>query len=218
VGGGRVTWRRGLLVLAALAVINLPWVISTYRQHQVSTDGVHVAATVRAAQADGAGQELITFTFPKAVDPAQTSRSARIDTQTYRSVRRSGTVGARVLKGDPSAYRLDGQIRSRLGGIVTLVGDAAVALLVLLSLRLGGRTRRPPLVAVALADVQEGGPDSLLDRQPDGSYVICGEIRELGADSMVLALRDRGVTIRLQGHANPVGAQQPAQVRAHLVG
>jgi hypothetical protein len=213
-----MTWRRGLLVLAALVVINLPWVFSTYRMHQVDTDGLRVTATITAARGAGAGRELVQFTFPKSIDPGQKVRSATIDAATFTATHQSRRIGARVLAGDPAAYRLDGQVRSHVAGIATLIGDALVALLVLLGLRLGRANRRPPLVAVALDDVQEGGPESLLDKQPDGTYVICGEVRELGTDSMVLALRDRDVTVHLQGHANPVGAQEAARVRAHLVG
>jgi hypothetical protein len=213
-----MTWRRALLVVIALVVINLPWVLATYRQHQVATDGVRVTATITDARPGGSGQELVQVRFPTSVDPGQTGRTATIDAQTYAAVRKSHRIGARVLQGHPTAFRLDGQVRSRLGGIVTLVGDVLVLLIVLLSLRLGRRTRRPSLVAVALADLQEGGAESLLDKQPDGTYLICGEVRTLGPDSVLLTLRDRDITVHLQGHANPVGEQQPAQVRAQLVG
>lgn len=212
-----MTWRRGLLVLVALVVINLPWVLTTWRLHQVDTQGVRVTAVITAVNNAGSGNELVDFRLPASIDPAGKVRTATIDAATYTKARASHRIGVRVLRGDPAAYRVDGQVRSHLGGIVTVIGDVLVLLLVLLSLRLGG-TRRPPLVALALADVQEGGPDPVLDKQADGTYVICGAIRELGPDSLVLSVSDREVTVHLQGHANPVTAEQPAMVRAQLVG
>ncbi len=53
--------------------------------------------------------------------------------------------------------------------------------LIALSLRLGGRIRRPGLVARALDDVREGDDGSLLDKQDDGTYVINGEVSEADA-------------------------------------
>ena len=90
--------------------------------------------------------------------------------------------------------------------------------MVLLSWRLGGRLRRPALVAVALGDVEAGEEGSLLEKQDDGTYVINGEVSEAGADTLVLTLRDRDVTVHLRGHANAVEVGEPAKVHAHLVG
>jgi hypothetical protein len=85
-------------------------------------------------------------------------------------------------------------------------------------LRLGGRLRRPTLVAVALRDVETGEEGSLLDKRQDGTYLINGEITGLDAGSLLLTLRDRDVKIHLQGHRNQVPLGQQAQVLAHLVG
>jgi hypothetical protein len=90
--------------------------------------------------------------------------------------------------------------------------------MVLLSWRLGGRLRRPPLEAVAVADVENGDEGSLLDKQEDGTYLINGEVAETRSESLVLRLRDRDVTVHLRDHHNPLSVGDRAQVRALLVG
>ena len=91
-------------------------------------------------------------------------------------------------------------------------------LLVVLAWRRRGRFRRPTLVGVALEDLSTGVEGSLLDKQPDGSYVINGEVARAGPSSVVLVLRDRDVEIHLHDHENPVAVGDRARVRAQLVG
>jgi hypothetical protein len=93
-----------------------------------------------------------------------------------------------------------------------------VLLMILLSWRLGGRIRRPTLVGIAVEDVQDGEDGSILDKQPDGTYVINGEVASTGPSSLVLTLRDRDVEIHLRDHENPVAVGARARVRAQLVG
>ena len=71
---------------------------------------------------------------------------------------------------------------------------------------------------MALGDLESGEEGSLLDRQDDDTYVINGEIADAGADTVVLTLRDRDVTVHLRGHANPFVVGEQAKVHAHLVG
>ena len=114
-------------------------------------------------------------------------------------------------------YELEGQKRGDASTIVTVVADLLVLLMILLAWRLGGRLRRPALVAVALGDVEDGEDGSLLDKQEDGTYLINGEIAEAGADSLVLTLRDRDVTVHLRGHATRSTSVRGPGPR-HLVG
>jgi hypothetical protein len=73
-------------------------------------------------------------------------------------------------------------------------------------------------VAVALADAQSGNEGSLLDKQQDGTNLINGENKEADPSTLVLSLRDRDVTVHLQGHHNPIAVGEWARVLAHLVG
>ena len=49
------------------------------------------------------------------------------------------------------------------------------------------------------------------------TYVVCGEVAELGDDEVVLDLGDRRVRVLLDGHANPAGYEQPVRVTGFMV-
>jgi len=213
---GRRT-RRILIVVVALFVVNAPYVLYRYQLHRVATDGIQVTATVVSASEVG-DDVLLEFRFPTSVDPDQTSRRARVDATTGAEAVAAGEVDVRVLEGHPASFTLEGQQRGHGPLILTLGADAVIVLLILLRWRLGGRIKRPALVAVALGDVEEGEEGSLLDKQEDGTYVINGEVSEAGSNQLVIALRDRDVTVHLRGYANPVDVGGRAKVLGHLVG
>ncbi len=213
---GRRT-RRILVVVVALFVINAPYVLYRYQLHRVATDGVQVTATVVSSSEVG-DDVLLDLRFPTSVDPDQKSRQARVDATAGAEAVAAGEVEVRVLEGHPGAFSLEGQQRGHGALILTLGADVVIVLLLLLRWRLGGRIRRPALVAVALGDVEEGEEGSLLDKREDGTYVINGEVSEAGSDQLVITLRDRDVTVHLRGYVNPVDVGGRAKVLGHLVG
>jgi hypothetical protein len=216
---GRGGWgtRRILLVVVALLVINVPWLTHEWQLHRAATDGIRVEATVVGLSHSG-DHAVVEFKLPKSVDPSQQARTAVIDVTTAAAAARTRAIGVRVLDGHPSVFRVDGQVRSWGATAITLTADLLVLILIALSFRLGGRIRRPRLVAMALDDVREGEEGSLLDKQEDGTYLINGQVSEADASTLVLSLRDRDVTVRLEGHANEVAVGGRARVRASLVG
>ena len=204
-------------MVVALIVINVPYVLHQWQLHRVGSDGIHVTATV--VSVGHAGDDVVLgFRLPVSVDPDQTVRTARVNATAGAAAVQSGEVDVRVLEGHPAVYQLEGQKRGHAATVFTLGADVLLLLIVVLSWRLGGRLRRPSLVAVALGDVETGEEGSLLDKQDDDTYIINGEIAETGADSMLLSLRDRDVTVHLRGHANPIDVGERAKVHAHLVG
>ena len=213
---GRRT-RRILVVVLALVVINVPYLVHQWQLHRVRSDGIQVTATV--VSSGTAGDDVVLgFRLPASVDPDQKVRTARVDAAAGAAAEKAGEVDVRVLEGHPALYELEGQQRGHAATVFTLGADVLVLLLILLSWRLGGRLRRPPLVAVALGDVEDGEEGSLLDKQADGTYLINGEVAETGVDSVVLTLRDRDVTVHLRGHANLLDVGERAKIHAHLVG
>lgn len=210
-------WGRVVVVLFALAIINVPYVLHEWQQHRAATDGVLVTASVVGVSAAG-DDAVVTFRLPKDVDEKQTVRTVKVHHDVGVRAARSHELDVRVLKGQPGSFHVDGQVRSWAPLIITLVADALIALLVVLSWRRGGRFRRPTLIGVALEDLRSGEEGSILDKQDDGSYVINGEVAQSGPSSVVLALRDRDVRIHLREHANPIAVGGRAQVRAQLVG
>lgn len=206
-----------VLVVVALLVINVPFAVHQWQLHRVGSGGLQVSATV--VSVEHAGRDaLVAFRLPSSVDPGGKVRTARVDSAAGAAAARTGEVEVRVLEGHPAVYSLDGQIRGRGPLYLTLGADLMILVLVLLRWRLGGRMRRPSLVAVALGDVEDGEDGSLLDRQADGSYLINGELARADDGSLLLVLRDRDVTVHLQGHRNPVSVGDRAKVHAQLVG
>jgi hypothetical protein len=121
-----------------------------------------------------------------------------------------------VAEDDPSAFLAEGEVRSIVPVVMTLVADVFLVLVALLLWRSGGR-RRAGLRALALEDVTRCAPATLLERIGGEDYLIRGEVVEVGEGSVTLDLGNRAVVVLLDGHQNPVGHQQPAQVRARLI-
>jgi hypothetical protein len=203
-----------VLVLAAV-LVNLPLLHATWTDQRVDRSGVDVTATVTDHRTVG-GQHLLTFTFPDDIDPDGRSWTADVDDATYDRAVDAGEIEVRVVEDDPAAYRADGQVGSTAVLVVTLIADAVLLLVVLLLWRYGGR-RRPQLQAIAVEDVERCPPGVALDRIEGETFLVRGEVAEVADDRVVIELGDRSVLVLLDGHRNPVGHQQAAQVRARLV-
>ena len=216
-GRDGIRWSRVIPVVLALVVINVPYGLYQWQQHRVATSGDEVVASVLSVHK--AGDDIdVAFRLPRSVDEDQKARVVRVHRDVGLAAARTQQLEVRVLPSDPDVYHVEGQVHGWGGLILTLVADALILLMVLLSWRLGGRLRRPTLVGVAVEDVQDGEEGSLLDKQKDGTYVINGEVASTGPSSLVLTLRDRDVEIQLRDHENPVTVGGRAKVRAHLVG
>jgi hypothetical protein len=209
------TWL--LLVLLAV-VVNLPLVHSSWTSSKVDGSGVDVTAQV-TGDAVRDGGHWLEFTFPEDIDPDQRTWSAEVDAAVFDEAVASGEIGVRVLEGDPSAYRVDGAVEGNGVLVLALVADALLLVALLLLWRFRGRMGplRTELRAVALGDVVRCRPGVLFDRIGGEEFLIQGEVVELEPGTMVLDLGDRRVVVALDGHANPVGYQQPAQVRARMI-
>jgi hypothetical protein len=209
-----------LLVLLLVVVINLPVGHSRFTSWRVARSGVDVTATVTADRVlppKDDPEYFLEFVYSRDIDPDQRPWTAEVDRPTYERAVADDAVGVRVLPGHPAAYTVDGQVTHRLGLVVTLVADVALLLMLLLLWRF--RTRlRPRLEAIALADVERCKPGASLEKLEEGVYLISGEVSGIADDEILLELGDRQVRIVLDGHANPVGYQQPARVRARLIG
>jgi hypothetical protein len=195
----------------------VPYALHEWQLHRAATDGVRAIATVVGVSRSGDDAD-VAFRLPKEVDDKQKLRTVKVDGEVGRRAVRTKQLEMRVLRGHPGAFHVDGQVPSRGGLVFVVVADLLIALLLLLSWRLGGRIRRPTLVGIAVEDVQSGSQWSVLDKQEDGTYLINGEVSETGPASLLLTLRDRDVEINLRGHDNPVPVGEWARVRAQLVG
>jgi hypothetical protein len=210
-------WRRIVLVVVALVVVNAPFFLHQYQLHRARSEGVHTTATVASVSISG-DDAIVAFRLPEDLDSSQDLRTVKVDRATGATAARTQQLDVQVLRGHPDVFHVDGQVPSRGGWIFTGIADLLILIMLLLSWRLGGRLRRPPLEAVAVGDVENGDEGSLLDKQEDGTYLINGEVAETRSESLVLRLRDRDVTVHLREHHNPLSVGDRAQVRALLVG
>jgi hypothetical protein len=212
--------RRGtsLLLLGLVALlVNLPVAHSTWTSWRVDRDGVDVAAEVTDTERLAGGGYLVEFQMPAEVDPEEQLWVAQVDEATYDEAVADERVDVRVLRDQPSAYTVSGQVTSRVGLVVMALVDALLLVGALLLWRSRGRGGHP-LVLAAHGDVERCRPGAVLERQGDGHYVVAGEVVTIEADRIVLDVDGREVTVLLEGHRNPVGHQQPARVTGHLVG
>lgn len=203
--------------MVALAIINVPYLFHEYTVHRAATDGVPVTATVVEGTPAGSDVEL-SFKLPVTVDKDQKVRTVKVDHAAGLQALQTKQIVVRVLDGNPAVFHVDGQVASLAPLTITLVADALILLSIVVSWRFGGRLRRPSLEGVALEDVAAGVEGSLLDRQPDGTYLVNGEVTSTGPGSLVLTLRDRDVLVELREHANPIAVGERARVLVHLVG
>lgn len=209
-----------LLVLLLVTMINLPIVHSTWTRWKVERSGTDVTAPVVGHDVLGSADDpeyYVSFRLSREIDPDQHAWPVQLDKASYDEAVASRTLDVRVLPDQPSAYTVDGQVTGRLGLVITLLADLALLVMVALAWRFRG-SLRPQLRAVATGDVERCKPGSALDKLEGDLYLIRGEVSAIEADEIVLDLGDRSVVVALDGHHNPIGHQQPAQVRGRLIG
>lgn len=214
-------WLGLALVAVLLAMVNLPLVHSTYLRWQVERSGVDVTARV-ADDAVRDGRSYVGFVLPDEVDgvaiaEAERGYSVEVEDDVRTEAVAAGEITVRVLPDRPSAYAVEGEVRGSGALVTTLFIDVFLVAMALLLWRFRSALR-PELELLATDDVERCPPGSLLERVDGNAYVVRGEVEELGPDRLVLLVGDRRVAVRLDGHANPVGHQQSAQVRGLMIG
>ncbi len=213
--------KRGAILVAVLVLfINLPMLHSTWTAWRVDRSGTDL--TVELADHDVLTPEddrqyWLGFRFPEDIDPDQVLWTARVERSAYDEAVAAGTVEVRVLEDNPAAYQVEGQVRSNVGLVTTLVADAILLLILLLLWRFGRPTRPLPLRIAAIGDVERCPPGAVLEQVEGTLYLVRGEVVQVDGDEIVLDAGERHVVVILDGHRNPVGYQQPAQVRGRVV-
>lgn len=213
---------RVLVVLVLVVVINLPLVGSTIQGWQVESSGKQVLASLTKYETLGSEddpQYWLAFRFDESIDPAQQTWIAQVDRTHYERAQSTRQVEVRVLPDHPSAYRAAGQVHGKVGLVITLLADLALLGFVLLSRRYGRDRRKPDVLRVAAIEDVTGGPAEPVVEQIEGDlYLVRGEVVQHDEHEVWIDAGRDVVIVILDGHANPVGYQQPAQVRGRLVG
>jgi hypothetical protein len=212
---------RILLVVVLIGFINLPVLHSTWTRWQVERNGTDTTAELvpertRVLGADDDPAYWVAFRFDESIDPDRLEWPAQVDQQAFEEARAQGSVDVRVLEDRPAAHIVEGAVRNPLGYIITIVAD--VVLLAILLLVRRARPRRPvPIRVAAIGDVERCPPGQALEQIEGDLYLVRGEVTGLDGDEIVVDAGERDVLVILDGHHNPVGYQQPAQVRGRLV-
>jgi hypothetical protein len=213
---------RILLVVVLVAFINLPVLHSTWTRWQVDRNGTDTVAEVLPQESRVLGEDSdpsywLVFRFPERIDPERLTWNAQVDRETFEEASAQGSVEVRVLEDRPAAYVVEGQIRSWVGLVITLVADAILLAILLLAWRHRGRTRPVPIRIAAIGDVERCPPGGVLEQIEGDLYLVRGEVTGIDGDEIVLDAGERDVLVVLDGHHNPVGYQQPAEVRGRIV-
>ncbi|HEX5861505.1 MAG TPA: hypothetical protein VFY58_06660 [Nocardioides sp.] len=211
---------RILLVVVLVAFINLPVLHSTWTRSQVERDGTDTVARVLDSRVLGDEDEpsyWLGFQFPQDIDPDRIQWTAQVDQETFEEARAERLVQVRVLEERPSAYIVEGQVRNRLGLVITVVADVILLLILLMVWRIRGRTRAVPIRIAAIGDVERCPPGGMVEQIEGDLYRVRGEVTGIDGDEIVLDAGERDVLVVLDGHHNPVGYQQPGEVRGRLV-
>lgn len=210
---GRARRSRYLGVWIAAVLVNLPLVHSTWTANRIERAGVDVTAVLTDHGVAG-DWHYLRFQLPADVDPAQTTRQVEVDDAAYDAAVASGEVEVRVLPDDPDQLQVEGEAGNGVLVGLTLVVDLILLVVALLLWRFG--RGRGPLRLLAMEDVRRGPPGAELNQIAPETYLVRGEVTEIDAERVVLDLDGRRVEVLLNGYANPVGHQQPAQVHARL--
>jgi hypothetical protein len=213
-----VTWRPKNVLLVGLVVvmINLPFLHSSWQNHRIAADGVDVTATVTDHDEDG-GDHFVTFRVDESGDQPAFGGTVRLEDEAYAAAVESEQVQVRVIPGSATVWRVDGESRSSVGLLITVMADVFLLILLLLLLRFGSRLHSD-LVLVATEDLVRCPPGSAFDQVEGQRFVVCGEVEEIEDDAVVLDLGDRRVRVLLDGHHNPAGYQQPVRATGTLRG
>ena len=214
--------RLGLLLTGVvLVMVNLPLAHSTWLRWQVDRSGVEVTARV-ADDTVQDGRWYVGFVLPdeiagEPVPKAERGWTVEVEEPVHAAAVAAGVIDVQVLPGRPSAFAVDGQVRGPGPLLITLFADIFLIAAGVLLWRFRGALR-PHLVLLATGDVERCPPGPALERIAGEEYVVRGEVEALEPDRVVLLVEDRRVIVELDGHDNPVGHQQSAQVRGRMIG
>lgn len=211
---------RILLVVVLVLFINLPVLHSTWTRWQVEHNGTDTVADVADTRVLGDPADpnyWVVFRLPEDIDPDRLAWSAQVEKDVFEKADAEGSIDVRVLESRPAAHVVEGQIRNPLGYIITLAADAIILLILWLAWRSRGRRRPVPIRIAAIGDVRRCPPGAVLEQIEGDLYLVRGEVTGIDGDEIVVDAGERDVLVILDGHRNPVGYQQPAEVRGRIV-
>ena len=193
-------------------MVNLPFVHGAWvgRARRPRRRRVTATVTSRAPRAT-AGWSTSASTATST--PTRTTWTAALDADAYERGRQHETLQVRVVPGSPNRYEVVGEQGAGVLVVLTVFADVFLLLALVLVLR-----RRPAPAACSSRSRTSTAarPGGRLERLSPTTYLVVGEVSRVEADAVVLDVGTQQVRVELGGFENPVGYEQPAQVRCRL--
>jgi hypothetical protein len=215
------TSRRAAVLMAVglMVLITVPAALALWSAWRLDAVGVTTEATVtdtHAVPKDDPERWFVRYRLSDDADSGQPQYIARISQAEWDEARESGTIEATYLLEKPGTNRVEGQVSNRLALWLTVLADLALVGLLVLALKFRpARTR--PLVLLATADVVRARPGFSVEEE-GAEVVVRGEVLRIDGGEIVLSVGpDREVRVVLGEYRNPVGYQQPAEVRGRRI-
>jgi hypothetical protein len=216
----RLTSRRSVSVALAIflmVLITFPVIWGAWNSWRLDTVGVETQAEVTGTDtlppsSPRPDRFFIRYHLPSDADPQHAQYTAEVDEQTYDAAKSTGQVHASYLAGNPGANVIDGQVSNRVMLWLVLAADLSMLGVLALALKFGERPEQQ-LVLLATGDVVRCKPDFAVEQDGE-NYVVRGDIVAIGTGEFTIHVgAGRDVRVVLGEYRNPVGHQQPAEVR-----
>ncbi|NYG59456.1 preprotein translocase subunit YajC [Nocardioides daedukensis] len=199
-----------VVAIVMLFFINLPLAHLKWTEHRLDRDGVAGVGEVTATKAFG-GKHFVTFRLPASIDPDQKSYTVEVPGDSFDEAKAAEQLPVDYLPEDPSTNRAVDEVPP--GSVaVWLTALADLTVLAMLALMFWSR-RHGMLVIEATEDLTRCKPDDTVVELGGGMVLVRGDITEIHDDHVVVQANSDTVKVILGDHHNPVGHQQPVQVR-----
>lgn len=210
-------WPFGVAFIAIL--VNLPLAHAWWTDHRLDQGGQVATADVVGAHPmgtdDGEQRYFVVYELPEDADPQQREFNGEVDRTTYDAARASKRIEVEYLPDDPESNRPVDRVEP--GSVALWITIFAnLTLLVVVALMVWVR-RSAGLDVLATEDVRRAGIDPRVEELGGGLCLVRGEVLEINDDDIVLQAGLRRVRVVLGEFDNPVGHQQPAEVRGRMI-
>ncbi|NYG59464.1 hypothetical protein BJ980_002387 [Nocardioides daedukensis] len=203
-----------VVAIVLLCFINLPLGHLTWTDHRLDRDGVETTAEVTDSKAFG-GKFFLTFRLPASLDPDQESWTVEVPRQTFEAAKADEQLRVEHLPQDPQTNRAVDEVPpGSLAVWLTVMANITVVLMLALMFWV---RRNGMLVIEATEDLTRCKPDDTVMELGGGMVLVRGDISQIHDDHVIVLANSDKVKVLLGEHHNPVGHQQPVQVRGRRV-
>lgn len=208
------------LAISLMLLVTVPVLLSLWTSWRLNAVGVETTAQVVGTDTIPPGSAkpdrfLIRYHLPPDADPQHGEYVAEVDQKTWQAATADKQVPATYLPGNPGANVVEGHVSNNVMLWLVIAADLGMLAVLALALKFGDRPEEK-LVLLATTDVVRCKPDFAVEQDPDNAenYVVRGDIVSIGTGEFTIHVgAGREVRVVLGEYRNPVGHEQPAEVR-----